>query len=74
MSSLLYDGLRSANRAEQAAPKDPHDASIDEKNVADRQSSSETESESEVAAALGIEEKRLVRKLDWHLLPGVCVL
>lgn len=31
-------------------------------------------SEQDVAAAYGLNEKRLLRKLDRHLLPGVCVL
>lgn len=31
-------------------------------------------SEQDVAAAYGLDEKRILRKLDRHLLPGVCVL
>ncbi|SMQ48705.1 unnamed protein product [Zymoseptoria tritici ST99CH_3D7] len=69
--SALFDGLRSSHRAEQRAP---HDAYTEEKQIADTQASSETGSESEVAAALGINEKKLLRKLDVHLLPGVCAL
>ncbi|KAI5362351.1 putative major facilitator superfamily, MFS transporter superfamily [Septoria linicola] len=35
---------------------------------------SELRTEEEIAAAYGINEKRLVRKLDTHLLPAVCIL
>lgn len=69
--SALFNGLRSSHRAEQRAPQDAY---TDEKQIADTQASSETGSESEVAAALGINEKKLLRKLDMHLLPGVCAL
>lgn len=31
-------------------------------------------SEKDIAAAYGLDEKRILRKLDRHLLPGVCVL
>jgi hypothetical protein len=31
-------------------------------------------SEKGIAAAYGLDEKRILRKLDRHLLPGVCVL
>lgn len=48
------------------------DKGVVEKNV--EHSPSPPLSEQEVAAAHGLHEKSILRKLDRHLLPGVCVL
>lgn len=49
-----------------------HEKAVLEKNV--EHSPSPPLSEQDVAAAYGLDEKHILRKLDRHLLPGVCVL
>lgn len=47
---------------------------LDEKAPVEKDVASPAASEQDIAAAYGREEKRILRKLDRHLLPGVCVL
>lgn len=62
--------------AKHSAPKKPRP--IDEKELSDDNGktigSSPPSSDQDIAANSSISESRLLRKLDFHLLPGVCIL
>jgi hypothetical protein len=57
----------------QNAPSDDEKYSADEKHISTPSSTHDLRTPEAVAAEYGLSEKRLLRKLDLYLVPGVAV-